>query len=144
MPPPPLGPPADRRIGVCVPNGIEVISASEIDWLEAARHYVRVHCGPKQYLVRGPFSTFVEKLGSQFVTVNRSAAVSISRIRSVLTPNQRTHVVQLESGVTIRISRGLWRRFLQQTDLKVVTGPIRARKETLHAAIPCRDRVTRQ
>src|SRR5688572_1196147 len=60
------------------------LGLNEIDWIEAAGNYVRVHAGKQAHLVRHTITGMLNKLPpSEFLRVSRSAIVNLKRVREV-------------------------------------------------------------
>lgn len=82
------------------------IAASDVDWFEAERDYVRVHVGAQSFLMPGPLANLEARLPpSVFRRVRRSALVRVDAIRALrrLTPTDRRIV--LASGEEVRIGK---------------------------------------
>jgi two-component system LytT family response regulator len=74
----PAGPP-----GMLVRDGrrLAVIRADQIDWIEAADNYIRIHRAGDEYLVRETLAAIARRLdGAGVVRVHRSFAVNLARI----------------------------------------------------------------
>ncbi len=61
-----------------------VVRAEDVDWIEAARNYVRLHVGPQSHLLRETMAEVEEALDQEsFVRVHRSIIVNTERIRKL-------------------------------------------------------------
>jgi DNA-binding LytR/AlgR family response regulator len=81
------------------------LEVAEIDWIEAEGEYVRLHCGPKSYLLRNSISGLTEKLApAGFLRVHRSAAVKRDKIRGLRRSRAGARIV-LGEGVEIPVGR---------------------------------------
>jgi two-component system LytT family response regulator len=81
-----------------------VIDVHDIDWIEAADYYARVHCGDTTHLIRQPLATLAEQLDpTTFVRVHRSVIVNGKRVKQVQL--QAEPVVVLDSGERLPLSR---------------------------------------
>ncbi|MEM9594126.1 MAG: LytTR family DNA-binding domain-containing protein [Acidobacteriota bacterium] len=101
-------PPARPLERLAVPRGDRtlVLGVDDIEWLEAADYYVRVHAGGRGHLLRRPLKWFEGRLDPQrFVRVHRSAIVNIERVAEIRRLGQDDHVVVLKDGTTVAISR---------------------------------------
>lgn len=93
-----------KRLVVRKRGIMHVIQVDDIEWIEAANYYVRVHCGTESYLVRRTLTRLLRQLDPvKFVRVHRSAVVNIDRIKLVL-PRANGEIV-LSSGVRVPLSR---------------------------------------
>ena len=82
------------------------VRVDEVDWIEADRNYLALHCGSREHLVRSTLESFVARLDpAEFVRVNRSTVVNLDRVREL---RPRSHG---EYGVVLRDGRELvWSR----------------------------------
>lgn len=100
--------PTDYAQRIAVPSGgrIVFVAVAEIDWIEAEGNYARLHVGRRVYDVRETLRALVEKLDPrEFVRIHRSTIVNVGRIREVQPWFQGSHLVQLQSGEELRMSR---------------------------------------
>jgi two-component system LytT family response regulator len=83
------------------------IQLDEIDYLEAAGNYVRLHTGNQEYLTRDTMSSFESRLSeSDFVRIHRSVIVNRKRIKELRPWFTGEYVVILTSGKELTLSRG--------------------------------------
>lgn len=97
--------PPDRLV---VKSGgrIFFIRTDEIDWIDAAGNYVRLHVKGEAYLFRETMSAMEARLeGSRFVRIHRSHIVNTDRIKE-LQPGNGEHSVVLRNGTRLTLSRG--------------------------------------
>ncbi len=65
-------------------NRVHTIPAEDIDWIEGARNYVRLHVGEKSHLLRGPLTAIQAQLDpSRFARIHRSVIVNVDRVGEV-------------------------------------------------------------
>jgi two-component system LytT family response regulator len=101
-----------RRAGVerlIVKSGARVafIRTAEIDWIEAAGNYVRLHVGNDDHLLREPLSAIEKKLDpARFVRVHRSSIVNLDSIRELQPAFHGDYVIILRDGTEVPLSRG--------------------------------------
>ena len=75
---------ARDRLVIRSPGRVVFLEAGEIDWIEAADYYVRIHAGEKTHLQRETMSSLESKLDSaQFIRIHRSTIVNIDAIREM-------------------------------------------------------------
>ncbi len=101
-------------------NGkIIILRVDDIDWIEAAANYVRVHIGPKQFLVRETMTNLETRLDpDKFLRIHRSIIVRKDRIKELEPLFQGDYSVVLHDGTRLTSSRGYRDRiqmFLQGT-----------------------------
>lgn len=96
---------------------VVVVLASDIDWIEAADNYVKVHARTGRYMVRESIKAMESKLDpSQFARAHRSAIVNLSRVRALDPMAAGEYVITLTSGVRVTLSRGYRDRFRQRLE----------------------------
>jgi two-component system LytT family response regulator len=100
---------SERRLTrIAVKNGGRAffVRAEEVDWIEAADNYIRLHVGGATHLVRESLRTLEAKLDPRlFLRVHRSAIVNIDAIRELQPWFHGDHVVILRSGARLPCSR---------------------------------------
>jgi two-component system, LytTR family, response regulator len=95
-----------KRILVRGPRITQFVDVQAIDWIEADRNYVVVHCGSVEHLVRTTIESFVAGLDpADFARINRSAAVNLSRVRELRPWTHGEYRIVLHSGQEISWSR---------------------------------------
>jgi two-component system, LytTR family, response regulator len=96
-----------ERLVVRSGGRIVILRVAEIDWIEAASNYVRLHAGDREYLLRETMTALEAKLNpSEFVRIHRSTIVRVDRIRELEPLFQGDYVVILEDGSRLTSSRG--------------------------------------
>jgi two-component system LytT family response regulator len=95
-----------QRLTVASGGRILFVSVAEIDWIEAEGNYPRLHVERRIYDVRETLQALMEKLDPrEFIRIHRSTIVNIRRIREVQPWFQGSHMVLLQSGEELRMSR---------------------------------------
>jgi two-component system, LytTR family, response regulator len=103
-----------ERLVVRSGGRIVILRVAEIDWIEAASNYVRIHAGDREYLLRETMTALESKLDpAGFVRIHRSTIVRVDRIRELEPLFQGDYVVILEDGTRLTSSRG-YRERLQE------------------------------
>ena len=112
----PAAPPARReartsrwltRIIVRGSGRVSFQPVDEIDWIEAADYYARLHVGGTTHLVRETLSALEKQLDpSRFLRVHRSAIVNVARVRSLRPDWRNRHEILLQDGTAVPLSRG--------------------------------------
>jgi hypothetical protein len=91
-----------------------VLRLEEIDYLEAARNYILVHAGGREYMIRDTMTNVVRRLSSgPFVRTHRSFIVNIDKIKEIRTVDAGQRVI-LTSGEDVPLSRGYREGFTQK------------------------------
>jgi hypothetical protein len=82
------------------------VRAADVEWIEAARNYVRLHAGPRSYVVRTTLAALEAQLDRErFRRTGRSALVNVDRVREVQPWFHGDAIVILESGARVTLSR---------------------------------------
>jgi two-component system LytT family response regulator len=83
------------------------LRTDEIDWIEAAGNYVRLHLGEESHLFRETMNGIESRLdGRRFARIHRSRIVNTERIKELHPTFNGEHVVVLRSGTRLTLSRG--------------------------------------
>ncbi|HTJ88011.1 MAG TPA: LytTR family DNA-binding domain-containing protein [Terriglobales bacterium] len=99
--------PQARRLLVRAGGRVVFLAYDEIEWIEAAANYVRVHAGKVSYMLRSSIGTIAEKLpNDQFVRIHRSTVVNARIIKELQPCNSGEFIVVLRNGKELSCSRG--------------------------------------
>jgi two-component system, LytTR family, response regulator len=83
-----------------------LLPVERINWIEAARNYVRVHVEGDSYLLRGTIEGLHKKLNpSRFARVNRSQVVNLESIKELQPWFHGEYKIILKDGAQINWSR---------------------------------------
>jgi two-component system, LytTR family, response regulator len=83
------------------------LRTSEIDWIEAAGNYVRIHCHEQTHLVRETMGSMEAKVDAKrFLRIHRSIIVNVERIRELEPCGNGEYIVHLRGGKGLSLSRG--------------------------------------
>jgi two-component system, LytTR family, response regulator len=95
-----------ERIAVSVEGRVVFLHTSDIDWIEGDGNYARLHLGARQYEIRETLTSLTQKLDPlDFVRIHRSTIVNVRKIREIHRWFHGHHVVVLENGTELRVSR---------------------------------------
>jgi len=111
-----LKPEQQRLDRLVVKSGGRVffLRTDEIDWIEAAGNYVRLHLGEESHLFRETMNGMESRLdGRRFVRIHRSRIVNTERIKELQPWFNGEYVVILRNGTRLTLSRG-YREKLQE------------------------------
>jgi two-component system LytT family response regulator len=90
------------------------LRTDEIDWIEAAGNYVRLHLAGESHLFRETMNALEARLDPQrFVRIHRSRIVNIERIQELQPWFNGEYAVILRNGTKLTLSRG-YREKLQE------------------------------
>ena len=82
------------------------IRTSDIDWIEAAGNYVRLHLGTESHLFRETMNGIETRLDpARFVRIHRSRIVNIERIQELQPSPTGDYVVLLNTGARVPLGR---------------------------------------
>jgi two-component system, LytTR family, response regulator len=96
----------EERIVIKSGGRIFFVTAEEIDWIEAAGNYVRLHVGEKSHLLRQTMDGISEKLSdNKFLRIRRSVIVNISRIKVLQPLFKGEYQITLKDGTELNSSR---------------------------------------
>ena len=108
------GPPRLDRLVVKSGGRVFFLRTDEIDWIEAAGNYVRLHLGEESHLFRETMNRMESRLdGRRFVRIHRSRIVNTERVKELQPWFNGEHVVVLQNGTRLTLSRG-YREKLQE------------------------------
>lgn len=107
-------PPFAERLLVPIGDKTVVVPCAEIDWIEAADYYARLHCGAKSYLLRESLTALEGRLDpARFARIHRSAIVQLDRIAELHPHFRSDQVVVLRGGQRLTLSSAR-RQLLEQ------------------------------
>lgn len=96
-----------ERLVIRSAGKVVFLEVEEIDWIEAAANYVRVHADNNFYLMRESIGRMANQLDpSRFVRVHRSIIVNVTKIRQLESCNSGEYMVVLKNGKELPCSRG--------------------------------------
>lgn len=82
------------------------VNTAEIDWVEAADNYVKLHLGSKEILMRETMASIEERLaGAGFVRISRSTIVHPRTVRELQPLFHGDQAVILKTGAQLTLSR---------------------------------------
>jgi two-component system LytT family response regulator len=95
-----------ERLPVQENGRIVFVNARDIDWIEAAGNYAQLHVGTRSHEMRETLSNLERKLNpKEFLRIHRSTIVNLHRIKEVQPWFHGYHLVLLENGQELRMSR---------------------------------------
>ena len=99
-----------------------LIRLGDIDWIEGAGTYVRIHEGERDRLVRTTLSRLAERLRPHgFFRIHRSSIVNLARVVELRHLSHGDYQVILEDGTRLRLART--RRESLEEVLEELAGP---------------------
>jgi two-component system LytT family response regulator len=100
-------PPRSReRLMVRADGRLYFVRVDDIDWVEAAGNYVKLHVGRETHLMRETMAGIEALLDpSRFLRIHRSAIVNLDRVREMQPWFSGEYTVILRDGTQLRLSR---------------------------------------
>jgi two-component system LytT family response regulator len=96
-----------RRLVIRTGGRVVFLDLDEVDWIEAAANYVKLHVGKESYLLREGIGHIACKLDPErFVRIHRSSIVNVSRIRELQPCDSGEYIAVLRDGKELSCSRG--------------------------------------
>jgi two-component system LytT family response regulator len=90
------------------------LKVDDIDWIEAADYYVKLHQGKRAHLIRETMGDLETKLDpAKFIRIHRSTIVNLDRVKEMHPHFNGEYIVILLDGTELKLSRSR-REQLQQ------------------------------
>lgn len=94
------------RLVVKTSGRVVFVKISDIDWVDAAGNYVRLHAGGESHMLRETMGRLEKRLDDQqFIRIHRSTIVNIECIRELQQQFHGDYLVVLKSGQRLTLSR---------------------------------------
>ncbi|HEX9730834.1 MAG TPA: response regulator [Thermoanaerobaculia bacterium] len=94
------------RLEVKSGGRVRILKVDEIDWIDAAGNYVKIHARGETLTLRQTMGRIEERLDPRlFLRIHRSTIVGIGRIRELRQQQHGDYVVVLEGGQRLTLSR---------------------------------------
>jgi two-component system LytT family response regulator len=101
-----LKPGPRERIAVRTGTRTVLVDPGDVEWIESADNYVRLHTGTGQHLLRGSLAATAQTLDeTRFVRIHRSAIVNLEHVAELRSRPSGDGVVRLHSGTELPLSR---------------------------------------
>ena len=95
-----------ERLAIKSNGRVNFVNVAEIDWIEAANNYVRVHSGRESYLIRETMSTLEAKLDPRrFARVHRSVIVNMGRVKQLKMMFKGEYEIVMQDGKHLPFGR---------------------------------------
>lgn len=87
-------------------NAHYFVAVADVEWIDVADNYLRLHVGGKPHFWRGTMKDAEDELDpARFVRVHRSAMVAVDRISSITSHDNGGYVIDLRGGARVKASR---------------------------------------
>ena len=95
-----------ERIALKSSDRIVLLKVDDIDWVEGAGVYVKLHAGEKTHLLRDTLKHLECSLDpARFMRIHRSTIVNVDRIKELTSYFHGEYLVLLEDGTQLKLSR---------------------------------------
>ncbi len=92
------------------------VRTADVDWIEAAKNYVRLHVGDRTHIVRATLTGLEQRLDPErFRRISRSALVNLDRVRELQPWFHGDAIVILHTGARVTLSRRYRQNLLAPT-----------------------------
>ncbi len=96
-----------RRVTVKHERRMMVLDVDRIDWIDAARNYVRLNVEGRSFRLRESIGRIEKRLDpEQFARIHRSTIVRVDRIREIRSLRHGEYLLILRCGQRLTLSRG--------------------------------------
>lgn len=97
---------ATDRLAIRSAGRVVFVETADIDWIEGAGSYVRLHVGSRSYLLRETLRHLESSLDpGRFLRIHRSAMVNVGRVRELRPRSHGESLVILHDGTELKLSR---------------------------------------
>ncbi|HEY0179111.1 MAG TPA: response regulator [Dokdonella sp.] len=108
-----------ERIPVRVDERIVLVPVDDVVWIKARRNVVELHDGRRVHELRETMTALAARLDpARFVRVHRSAIVNVRRVAAIHPWFNGHHVVVMDTGQQLRMSRYQHESFLKLATLR--------------------------
>jgi two-component system LytT family response regulator len=95
------------RIAVRSDGKVYFVRAADIDYIEAASNYVRLHTGKNEHLLRESLTSIEGRLDpARFLRIHRTTIINVERIRELQPWFSGEFIAILTDGTRLKVSRG--------------------------------------
>lgn len=106
-----------QRLVIKSSGRVVFLKVDDIDWIDAAGNYVKLHSGGESHLLRETMSRLEERLdASKFIRIHRSTIVNIECIKELQQQFHGDYLVVLKSGQRLTLSRSYREKIQQMLD----------------------------
>ena len=101
------GTPYAERLVVRTGRQYRMVGVGEVDWLESADNYVKLHVAGRVLMLRGTLGGLEGRLDPRrFLRIHRSTIVNLDRVASIEPWGNAEYLVLLRDGTRLTSSRG--------------------------------------
>lgn len=94
------------RFVVRAGSRLSFVRVSDVDWIDVADNYVRLHVAGREHLVRDTLKSVESQLNPEiFIRVHRSIIINLDRVESIAPHFHGEYVVTMKDSATLTTSR---------------------------------------
>jgi two-component system LytT family response regulator len=94
------------RLSVPARGKTVLLDVREIDWIEGAQNYARLHVGTTTFMLHVPISTLGATLDpNAFLRIHRSTIVNVKQIKELQLADHDEYILTLSAGTRLRSGR---------------------------------------
>jgi two-component system LytT family response regulator len=94
------------RLAVPVLGKTVLLDVREIDWIEGAQNYARLHVGATTFMLHVPMNTLSSSLDTHaFLRIHRSTIVNLKRVKDLQVADHGEYILTLSTGARLRSGR---------------------------------------
>jgi two-component system LytT family response regulator len=94
------------RLAVPAIDKTVLLAVREIDWIEGAQNYARLHVGARTFMLHVPMSTLSSSLDpNAFLRIHRSTIVNVKRVKDLQVADHGEYILTLSTGARLRSGR---------------------------------------
>jgi two-component system LytT family response regulator len=108
-----------ERLRVRTGEHVALIDVDDVVWIRANGNTVQIHLADRVHELRETMATLAERLDPRrFVRVHRSAIVNVRRVKTIHPWFNGYHVVTMDNGQQLRMSRYQHEAFLRLATMR--------------------------
>jgi two-component system, LytTR family, response regulator len=108
------------RLVIKTAGRVVFLKVEDVDWIDAAGNYVRIHAGDESHMLRETMGKLEERLDPEkFLRIHRSTIVNIERIRELQQQFHGDYLVVLKNGQRLTLSRSYRDRIQELLDRSI-------------------------
>ena len=109
-----------ERLVIKSSGRVVFLKVDDIDWVDAAGNYVRLHAAGESHMLRETMGRLEERLDPErFLRIHRSTIVNIERIRELQQQFHGDYLVVLKNGQRLTLSRSYRDRIQELLDRSI-------------------------
>jgi two-component system LytT family response regulator len=95
-----------KRFVVRQGNAHYFVPVEDVEWIDVADNYLRLHAGSRVHFYRGTMKQAEDELDPErFVRIHRSLIVAVNRIKAIRSNESGGHTIEMADGARLRSSR---------------------------------------